>query len=94
MIEATAIITEVRGTGAKVDQTQHVRLTLNIQPACGEPWETTKKIAVSRLNIPRVGDPIRVRYFENARDGLAVQRRYAADFAAAADAGIPRASAP
>jgi hypothetical protein len=75
MIEATAIVTDVQDTGQTADQNQRIRLTLNVQPARGKPWEVTKKISVSRLSIPQVGDPIRVAYFENARDSLAVKRR-------------------
>ncbi|HXD63721.1 MAG TPA: SHOCT domain-containing protein, partial [Solirubrobacteraceae bacterium] len=34
-------------------------------------------------NIPRVGDPIRVKYFQNDPDGLAIQPRTDEDIAAA-----------
>lgn len=77
LIEARAIVTDVQDTGATVNQNPRVKLTLPVQPEGGEPWEITKKATVSRINIPGIGDPIRVKYYDGARDGIALQPRTA-----------------
>ena len=83
MIEARATITNVQDTGTTINDNPRVKLTLRVEPEGGEPWETVKKATVSRINIPRIGDPIKVKYFQNDPDGLAIQRRTAEDLAAA-----------
>jgi hypothetical protein len=83
MIEARATITNVQDTGMTINDNPRVKLTLRVEPEGGEPWEAVKKATVSRINIPRVGDPIRVKYFQNAPDGLAIQPRTDEDIAAA-----------
>ncbi|HWE33974.1 MAG TPA: SHOCT domain-containing protein [Solirubrobacteraceae bacterium] len=94
VIEARAIVTEVRDTGATVNMNPRVEMRLRVEPDGAEPWETVKKATVSRINIPRVGDPLRVKYFQNAPDGLAIQRRTGEDLAAAEAAHAGGQSAP
>jgi hypothetical protein len=83
MVEARAVITDVKDTGMTINDNPRVKLTLRVEPQGAEPWEAVKKATVSRINIPRVGDPIRVKYFQNAPDGLAIQPRTEEDIAAA-----------
>jgi Short C-terminal domain len=86
MIEAVAIVTNIQDTGTTINNNPRVKLTLNVQPQGAEPFDVTKKVTVSRVNLPRVGDPLRVKYFANAPEGLAVQKRTAEDLAVAAQA--------
>jgi hypothetical protein len=94
MIEAVAIVTNIQDTGTTINNNPRVKLTLNVQPQGAEPFEVTKKVTVSRVNLPRVGDPLRVKYYANAPDGLAVQKRTAEDLAAAAQAFATPPAAP
>ena len=96
MIEAVAIVTNIQDTGTTINNNPRVKLTLNVQPEGGEPFDVTKKVTVSRVNLPRVGDPLRVKYYANAPEGLAVQKRTPEDLAAAsaAFAAAPAAAAP
>ncbi len=84
LIEARAIITNVQDTGTTINQNPRVKLTLQVQPEGREEFTITKKATVSRVRIPNVGDPIRVKYWENAREGLSIQPRTQEDLAAAA----------
>jgi Short C-terminal domain len=84
LIEARAIITNVQDTGTTINQNPRVKLTLQVQPEGREEFTITKKATVSRVRIPNVGDPIRVKYWENAPDGLVIQPRTQEDLAAAA----------
>jgi hypothetical protein len=83
MIEAVAIVTNIQDTGTTINNNPRVKLMLNVQPEGAEPFDVTKKVTVSRVNLPRVGDPLRVKYFANAPEGLTVQKRTAEDLAAA-----------
>ncbi len=96
MIEARAVITDVKDTGMTINDNPRVKLTLRVEPQGGEPFQAVKKATVSRINIPRVGDPIRVKYFESDPDGLAIQPRTEEDIAAAhaAQAAPVPAAAP
>lgn len=84
MIEAVAIVTNIQDTGTTINNNPRVKLTLNVQPDGLAPFDVSKKVTVSRVNLPRVGDPLRVKYFANAPEGLTVQKRTAEDLAAAA----------
>jgi hypothetical protein len=84
MIEAQAIITNVEDTGTTVNENPRVKLTMQVQPDGAQPFEVTKKVTVSRVRIPKMCDPIRVKYYANHPEGLAVQKRTTEDLAAAA----------
>jgi Short C-terminal domain len=84
VIEAVAIVTDIQDTGTTINNNPRVKLTLNVQPEGAESFDVTKKVTVSRVTLPRVGDPIRVKYYASDPEGLAVQRRTAEDLAAAA----------
>jgi hypothetical protein len=56
---------------------------LNVRPEGAEAFEVTKKVTVSRVNLPRIGDPSRVLYHAGNPDGARVQRRTPEDLAAA-----------
>ncbi len=60
--QAQAVVINVQDTGVTVNQNPRVKLTLQVQPEGGTPFEVTKKTTVSRVSIPRVGDQFIVRY--------------------------------
>ncbi|MGZ4174440.1 MAG: SHOCT domain-containing protein, partial [Solirubrobacteraceae bacterium] len=87
------VVTNIQDAGTTINNNPRVKLTLNVQPEGGEPFDVTKKVTVSRVNLPRVGDPLRVKYYANAPEGLAVQKRTPEDLAAAAAAFAAPAAA-
>ena len=87
IIEARAIVTGIEDTGTTVNGNPRVRLTLQVQPEGGEPWELTQKVNVSRIHVPKPGDPFTVKYYANKPDGARLQRRTEAELAEAAGVG-------
>jgi hypothetical protein len=60
--QAQAVVINVADTGMTINDNPRVKLTLQVQPQSGTPFEVTKKATVSRVAIPRVGDQFVVRY--------------------------------
>lgn len=61
--KATATVTAVSDTGVTINDDPRVELTLSIQPDDGgAAFEATRKLTVSRLEIPRPGDRYPVFY--------------------------------
>lgn len=87
IIEAQAIVTSIADTGTTVNGNPRVKLTLQVQPEGAEPWELSQKVNVSRIHIPKPGDPFTVKYYANKPDGARLQRRTEAELAAAAGNG-------
>src|ERR1700683_115297 len=84
VIDAVAVITNVQDTGTTVNNNPRVKLALNVRPEGAEAFDVTKKVTVSRVNLPRIGDPVRVKYYASDPEGLKGQRRPPEDLAAAA----------
>jgi hypothetical protein len=61
-IAAPAVVADVRDTGTTINDSPRVELTLRVQPAGEEPFELKRKLMVSRVKIPRVGEPLTVFY--------------------------------
>jgi hypothetical protein len=61
-IQARAVVINVQDTGMTVNDNPRVKLTLQVQPEGDMPFEATKKVTVSRVAIPRVGDEYVVRF--------------------------------
>jgi hypothetical protein len=55
-------VLEVKDTGTTVNNQPRVRLRLRVQPEDGPPFEVERKLLVSRLAIPRVGERVEVAY--------------------------------
>jgi|GEM_PF-6437567 len=60
--QAGAVVINVQDTGVTINDNPRVKLTLQVQPEGETPFEATKKVTVSRVAIPRVGDNYIVRY--------------------------------
>jgi hypothetical protein len=86
-IQARATITNVQDTGMTVNDNPRVKLTLQVTPDGDMPFEATKKVTVSRIAIPRIGDSMWVRY--DPADPSAIEF----DEAKNADAGAASRSA-
>jgi hypothetical protein len=61
-VQAQAVVMDVQDTGMTVNDNPRVKLTLQVQPESGPPFQATKKTTVSRVAIPSVGDTYFVRY--------------------------------
>jgi hypothetical protein len=61
-ISAQAVVIDVADTGVTINDNPRVKLTLQVQPEGDAPFEATKKVTVSRVEIPRPGDKYFVRY--------------------------------
>jgi hypothetical protein len=59
---AKALITQVEDTGVKINGVPRVKLTLQVQPDGGLPFEATKKVTLSGVWTPVVGETTWVRY--------------------------------
>jgi hypothetical protein len=61
-VSARAVVIDVADTGMTVNDNPRVKLTLQVQPEGGAPFEASKKATVSRVAIPSVGDQMWVRF--------------------------------
>ena len=61
-VQARAIAINVQDTGMTVNDNPRVKLTLQVQAEGQPPFQAEKKVTVSRVSIPRVGDEFIVRY--------------------------------
>jgi hypothetical protein len=60
--QARAVVINVEDTGMTINDNPRVKLTLQVQPEGGIPFEASKKTTVSRVSIPRIGDEYVVRF--------------------------------
>jgi hypothetical protein len=60
--DATAEVIAIQDTGATVNMNPVVLLTLKVKPEKGAEFQTAGQLMVSRLNIPRPGDQIKIKY--------------------------------
>ncbi|TMK42184.1 MAG: hypothetical protein E6G56_01890 [Actinobacteria bacterium] len=72
-VNAPAEIISLRDTGVTVNNNPRVVLTLRVNPADGSsPFEVSKKQLISRVSLPRVGDPVTVRYDPEDHDNFEI----------------------
>jgi hypothetical protein len=60
--DATAEVIAIQDTGATVNMNPVVLLTLKVKPKTGAEFQTGGQLMVSRLNVPRPGDQIKIKY--------------------------------
>jgi hypothetical protein len=60
--DAGAEVLAIQDTGATVNMNPVVLLTLKVTPAAGAEFQTAGQLMVSRLEIPRAGDKIKIKY--------------------------------
>jgi hypothetical protein len=56
------VVTRIEDTGVYVNNSPRVKLTLQVQPDGGVPFEVTKKMTLSRVDMPAIGGSFWVRY--------------------------------
>ncbi len=95
IVDADAMITNVQDTGTTINDNPRVKLTLQVHPDGAEPFEITRKATVSRIHIPKIGDPMSVRYDAAAPDrSLVILKRTPEQLAAAAAPAVVTVAAP
>jgi hypothetical protein len=60
--QARAVVVDVADTGMTINNNPRVQLTLQVQPEGQAPFEARKKLTVSRVAIPSIGDTYFVRF--------------------------------
>jgi ribosomal protein S8E len=60
--QARAVVVDVADTGMTINNNPRVQLTLQVQPEGQAPFEAKKKVTVSRVAIPSIGDTYFVRF--------------------------------
>jgi hypothetical protein len=85
---APAVVIEVKDTGTTVNNQPRVRLRLRVQPEGEPPFEVERKLLVSRLAIPRVGERVEVAYDPDDRDRFTFRAADLADDVARAPSRI------
>ncbi len=61
-LEATAEVTAIQDTGATINDNPVVMLSVKATTMMGTQFDTTGRVMVSRLAIPRIGDKIKIKY--------------------------------
>lgn len=82
---APAVVLDVEDTGVTVNNDPRVRLRLRVEPEGDEPFEAERKVVVSRLAIPRVGERLEVAYDPADVEKLTFRIAELADDAASSD---------
>lgn len=72
-VSATGKITKVEDTRVTVNKNPKVRLFVKVTPASGEPFDAVIEMIVSRVQIPRVGDNVKIWYDPKNRDEIIVE---------------------
>src|SRR5438270_8345800 len=91
--QARAVVLGVRDTGVTINENPRVKLTLQVQPDGGAPFEAEKTMTVSRVAIPRPGDGFLVRYDPADPSRIEIDAAAASEANAAAQAEVAQAAA-
>lgn len=91
--QARAVVLGVQDTGVTINENPRVKLTLQVQPDGGAPFEATKTLTVSRVAIPRPGDSFIVRFDPADPSRVEFDAAAAAAADAAAQAQVAQAAA-
>jgi hypothetical protein len=91
--QAQAVVIAVQDTGMTINDNPRVKLTLQVQPEGGVPFQATKKVTVSRIAIPSVGDTYFVRYDPSDTSEVEFDTARAAASNAQAQAQVAEAAA-
>ena len=70
---AKAEIERVEDTNVTINKNPKVRLYLKVKPEDGEEFDAVVETVVSRVNIPRKGDHVKVWYDPNNRNEIVVE---------------------
>lgn len=65
---APATLVDVRDTGMTVNDQPRAEVVLRVEPEGEEPFEVSRKLLVSRLKLPKVGERVEVAYDPEDRE--------------------------
>lgn len=89
-IAAPATIVSVQDTGTTINDNPRVLLTLRVEPPDGSaPFELQRKLLVSRVNVPRQGEHVRVYYDPEDHSTFTFENSDVNDGGGPSDAGAP-----
>jgi hypothetical protein len=91
--QGEAVVINIADTGMTINDNPRVKLTLQVQPENGTPFQVTKKQTVSRVAIPTVGTRFFVRYDPANPEDLEFDTARMQQFNAQADAKLAEAAA-
>jgi hypothetical protein len=83
-VEAPAQVVNVVDTGTTVNDDPRVELTLRVEPAGGDGFEVARKMVVSRVKLPRVGERVTVWFDPEDRSRFTFENSDVTDDGAAA----------
>jgi len=69
--DATGTVLELSATGSSLNQCLIVNLRVRVTPKSGSEYETTQNLPISPVQMPRVGDKIRLKIDPQNRDQVA-----------------------
>lgn len=92
-VQARAVVLNVQDTGMTINDNPRVKLTLQVQPEGQMPFEVEKKVTVSRVSIPSIGDQYVVRYDPSDTSKLEFDVAAAREASQAAQAQVAEAAA-
>lgn len=78
-VRAPATIADIRDTGTTINNDPLAEIVLRVTPEGEEPFEVRRKVLVSRLELPRVGEPVEVAYDPADRSEVAFRRHDLSD---------------
>jgi Short C-terminal domain len=94
-IAAPATIVDVADTGTTINESPRVELTLRVEPSDGtEPFELRRKLVVSRVKLPHVGERLTVFYDRDDPTKFTFKNEDAVDRDAEAEATAATAAEP
>jgi hypothetical protein len=71
---APGVVVDVVDTGTTVNTSIRVRVTVEVHPEGGVAFEATRKMLVSRIAFPRIGDDVEVAYDPDDPDEFAYRQ--------------------
>jgi putative oligomerization/nucleic acid binding protein len=94
--KASGVISNVADTGVTINMNPYVRFTVTVHPPSGAPFDVVKTSVVSRLAIPRIGQPVIVWYDPNDHSNCVLGVPTGAETAQAptGETGSPAATPP
>jgi hypothetical protein len=72
-VVATGTITNVEDTRVTFNNNPQVKLTLSVQASGSAEFTTSTTMVVSRVNVPRVGDHVKVHFNPNDHSQIAIE---------------------
>ena len=72
-VMSKAEVKKVEDTNVTINKNPKVRLFIKVNPESGEPFDAVVEMVVSRVNIPRQGDNVKVWYNPSDKTDIIVE---------------------